>query len=167
MVNSLSDVRIIRADPSELNDVLEILDEASRWLKAKGFESQWKLSPMFRDMIKGNIDQGDVYMIKDPQGTIGTITLQWSDRKYWGDMPLDAGYIHKFAIKRSRSGQRLGIRTLQWAEAKTRKEGKKFLRLDCLANNSVIREYYEKYGFVHIRDTMAPGWKASLYEKKL
>jgi GNAT superfamily N-acetyltransferase len=167
MNDPLSEVRIIRAEPSELNQVLEILEEASRWLTARGFESQWKLSPTFRQMIKDSIDQGDVYMVKDAQGTIGTITLQWSDEKYWGEMPLDAGYIHKFAIKRSRSGQRLGIRTLQWAEAKTRKEGKKFLRLDCLANNQIIREYYERFGFIHVRDTMTPGWKASLYEKKL
>lgn len=167
MVSSLSEVRIIRAEPSELNEVLEILEEASRWLTARGFESQWKPSPALHQLIRDSIDQGDVYMIKDAQGTIGTITLQWTDMKYWGDMSPDAGYIHKFAIKRSRSGQRLGIRTLQWAEAKTKKEGKKFLRLDCLANNRIIREYYEKYGFVHIRDTMAPGWKASLYEKKL
>lgn len=167
MGNSLSEVRIILAEPSELNEVLEILEEASRWLRARGYESQWNPGPTFRQLIKETIDQGDVYMIKDAQGTIGTITLQWSDKKYWGDMPPDAVYIHKFAIKRSRSGQRLGIRTLQWAEAKTRKEGKKFLRLDCLANNRIIREYYERYGFVHVRDTMAPGWKASLYEKKL
>jgi GNAT superfamily N-acetyltransferase len=167
MNDPLSEVRIIRAEPSELNQVLEILEEASRWLTARGFESQWKLNPTFRQMIKDSIDQGDVYMVKDAQGTIGTITLQWSDEKYWGEMPLDAGYIHKFAIKRSHSGQRLGIRTLQWAEAKTRKEGKKFLRLDCLANNQIIREYYERFGFIHVRDTMTPGWKASLYEKKL
>ena len=167
MGTSLSEVRIIRAEPSELNEVLEILEEASRWLNAKGYESQWKQGPSLRQLIKDSIDQGDVYMVKDSQGTIGTITLQWIDMKYWGNMPADAGYIHKFAIRRSRSGQRLGTRTLQWAEAKTRKEGKKFLRLDCLANNRVIREYYERYGFVHVRDTMAPGWKASLYEKKL
>ena len=167
MVSSLSEVRIILAEPSELNEVLEILDEASRWLTAKGFESKWKPSPAFRQMIKENIDQGDVYMVKDAQGAIGTITLQWSDKKYWGDMPSDAGYIHKFAIKRSRSGERLGIRTLQWAEAKTRKEGRRVLRLDCLANNNIIRQYYERLGFVHVRDTIAPGWKASLYEKKL
>lgn len=167
MVNTLSEVRIVRAEPSELDEVLEILDEASRWLRAKGFESQWKPTPTFRQMIKDNIDDGDVYMIKDAQGTIGTVTLQWSDMKYWGDLPLDSGYIHKFAIRRSRSGQGFGVRTLQWAEAKAKKEGKGFLRLDCLANNMVIREYYERYGFVHIRDTMVPGWKASLYEKRL
>jgi GNAT superfamily N-acetyltransferase len=167
LVSTLSEVRIIRAEPSELNDVLEILEEASRWLTSKGYETQWHQTPAFRQSIKDSIDQGDVYMVKDAQGTIGTITLQWSDRKYWGEMPPDAGYIHKFAIKRSRSGQRLGIRTLQWAEAKTRKEGKKLLRLDCLANNRTIREYYERFGFVHVRDTIAPGWKASLYEKRL
>ena len=64
-------------------------------------------------------------------------------------------------------GQRLGLRLLSWAEAKTRAEGKSCLRLDCLASNKAIREYYENAGFVHVRDTLAAGWKASLYEKKL
>jgi len=105
--------------------------------------------------------------VKDVQGTLGTITLQWSDKKFWGDLPLDAGYVHKLAIKRSYGGKRLGLRLLEWAEAKARAEGKRYLRLDCLASNRSIRDYYEKAGFVHVRDTLAPGWKASLYEKNL
>jgi len=42
--------------------------------------------------------------VKDVQGTFGTVTLQWSDKKFWGDLPLDAGYVHKLAIKRSYGG---------------------------------------------------------------
>ena len=105
--------------------------------------------------------------MKDVQGTLGTITLQWSDKKFWGDLPLDAGYVHKLAIKRSYGGKHLGLRLLEWAEAKARAEGKKYLRLDCLASNRLIRDYYEKAGFAHVKDTLAPGWMASLYEKKL
>src|SRR5207245_1224968 len=76
-------------------------------------------------------------------------------------------YVHKLAIKRSYGGKRLGLRMLQWAEGKARKEGKRYLRLDCLASNKTIRNYYEKAGFVHVRDTEAAGWTASLYQKSL
>jgi GNAT superfamily N-acetyltransferase len=162
-----SGVRIIRAQQSDLDRVLEILEEASRWLLSKGFDSQWVPGPTFRQAIKENIERGEVYVLKDLKATIGTITLQWSDKKFWGDVPPDAGYIHKFAVTRSKSGQRLGLRLLHWAEEKAREEGRRYLRLDCLADNQTIRKYYEKAGFVHVRDTMVAGWKASLYEKKL
>ncbi|TMI20510.1 GNAT family N-acetyltransferase [Candidatus Bathyarchaeota archaeon] len=167
LVDLGSDVRVIRAQKADLDRVLEILEEASRWLISKGLETQWLPSPAFRQTIRDNIDHGDVYVAKDVKETIGTITLQWSDKKFWGDLPPDAGYIHKLAIKRAHAGQRLGLRLLSWAEAKARADGKSYLRLDCLASNKVIREYYEKAGFVHVRDISAPGWEASLYEKRL
>jgi ribosomal protein S18 acetylase RimI-like enzyme len=167
LVDLGSDVRIIRAQQGDLEGVLEILEEASRWLSSKGLETQWLPSPAFRQTIKNNIERGDVYVVKDVEGTVGTITLQWSDEKFWGDLPPDSGYVHKLAIKRSYGGKRLGLRMLQWAEAKARVEGKRYLRLDCLASNKTIRDYYEKAGFVHVRDTLAPGWRASLYEKNL
>jgi ribosomal protein S18 acetylase RimI-like enzyme len=167
LVDGGSNVRIIRAQQCDLDTVLEVLEEASRWLTSKGFETQWQPSPAFHQTIRDNIEHGDVYVVKDPEGIVGTITLLWSDKKFWGDLPPDAGYVHKLAIRCSHSGQHLGLRLLRWAEAKARTEGKSYLRLDCLASNKTIREYYEKAGFVHVRDTEAPGWKASLYEKKL
>ena len=167
MVNLGSDVRIIRAQQGDLDRVLEILEEASRWLSSKGLETQWRLSPAFRETIKNNIECGHVYVVKDVEETVGTITLQWSDKEFWGDLPPDSGYVHKLAIKRSHGGKRLGLRMLQWAEAKARAEGKRYLRLDCPASNKTIRDYYEKAGFVHVRDTEMPGWKASLYQKEL
>ncbi len=167
LVGIKSDIRIVRAQRVDLDRVLEILEEASRWLISKGLETQWHPSPTFRRSILENIDRGEVYVVKDLKATVGTVTLQWSDKKFWDDLPLNAGYVHKLAIKRSYGGQMLGLRVLQWAEAKARAEGKRYLRLDCLAGNKTIREYYEKAGFIHIRDTLAPGWKASLYEKKL
>jgi ribosomal protein S18 acetylase RimI-like enzyme len=167
LVGVASEVRIIKAQQGDLDRVLEILDEASRWLSSKGLETQWLPSPTFRQTIKDNIDRGEVYVVKDVKKTVGTITLQWNDTKFWGDLPPDAGYIHKLAITRSHARQRLGLRLLHWAEDKSRAEGKKYLRLDCLANNKTIREYYEKAGFTHVRDKEMAGWKASLYEKKL
>ncbi len=167
MVGIGSDLKLVRAQGADLDKVLEILEEASQWLSSKGLEPQWLPSPSFQQTIKDNIDHGEVYVVKDVKKTVGTITLQWSDKKFWGDVPTDAGYIHKFAIARSHAGQRLGLRMLEWAETKARAKGKRYLRLDCLAANKTIREYYEKAGYVHVRDVLVPGWEASLYEKKL
>jgi ribosomal protein S18 acetylase RimI-like enzyme len=167
LVDLGSNIRIIRALQGDLDRVLEILEEASRWLSSKGLETQWLPGPAFRQTIRDNIDRGEVYVVKDVKGTVGTITLQWNDKKFWGDLSHDAGYIHKLAITRSHAGQHLGLRLLDWAEAKARAEGRSYLRLDCLASNKTIREYYERAGFIHVRDTSAPGWKASLYEKKI
>lgn len=167
MVGSGSGVTVIRARQGDLDRVLELLEEASVWLSSRGLETQWLPSPAFRQTIKDNIDRGEVYVVKDFKQTVGTITLQWSDKKFWGVVAPDAGYIHKLAITRSHAGQRLGLRMLQWAETKAREEGRRYLRLDCVASNKTIRDYYEKAGFTHVRDTEAPGWKASLYQKIL
>jgi len=35
---------------------------------------------------------------------------------------------------------------LKWAEAAARKAGKRFLRLNCLAMDMKIRDYYERAG---------------------
>ncbi len=97
----------------------------------------------------------------------GTFILQWSDPFWWGDRPPDAGYVHKLAIRPAYKGRGLGIEMLRWAEAKARSEGKKFLRLNCIAEDRGIRDYYEKAGFRHLEDVPGPKALASLYEKAL
>ena len=108
-----------------------------------------------------------VPVIKFNDELAGTITLQQSDEVFWGQMPPDTIYIHRFAVKRDYSGKRIGARVLEWAEQFARSEGKNFLRLDCLATNPEIRRYYEKAGFVYVRDVPRFRWMASLYEKRL
>ena len=56
---------------------------------------------------------------------------------------------------------------LQWVEEKTRTAGKKFLRLNCLAEDRKIRDYYERAGYIHRGDLMGPKAVGSLYEKAL
>jgi RimJ/RimL family protein N-acetyltransferase len=45
--------------------------------------------------------------------------------------------------------------------------GKKFIRLDCMAENPALCAYYEQVGFTHRGETQGKGWKAALYEKKV
>jgi len=98
---------------------------------------------------------------------VGTITLQWSDPAFWNGASRDAGYIHKFAVVRAYAGRKIGEEMLWWAEKQALLAGKKYLRLDCLTSNRMIRDYYEKAGYIHKGDSSQTGWRASLYEKTL
>jgi len=56
---------------------------------------------------------------------------------------------------------------MKWAEGAARKAGNRFLRLNCLAEDRKIPDYYERAGFAYIHDVMGPRAMASNYEKAL
>ncbi len=160
---------IVQAQPSELGIALDILEEAAQWLTSRGID-QW--SPgSFRvgrcQSIVNHLNQGEVYLALLEGEAIGTLTLQWSDKLIWGDMPEDAGYVHSLAIRRARAGMGVGQQLLQWAEKMVAANEKRYLRLDCMTKNPGLRRYYEQAGFTHCRDVEDNGWKASLYEKQV
>jgi GNAT superfamily N-acetyltransferase len=59
-----------------------------------------------------------------------------------------AGYVHKLAVRPTYAGEKIGAETLKWAESVARKAGKKFLGLNCLAEDRKIRDYYKRAGFL-------------------
>jgi len=59
----------------------------------------------------------------------------------------DALYVHNLVVRRAWSHRGLGHQLLAWAEQQTAIAGRTFLRLDCFANNPILRKYYENAGF--------------------
>jgi GNAT superfamily N-acetyltransferase len=79
----------------------------------------------------------------------------------------DSGYIHRFAVSRNHLGLGIGHRLLDWAETYIRDHGKKRIRLDCMAENPRLNQYYSDRGYQHIRRLeWENGWKINLYEKR-
>ncbi len=160
------EVRILRAEVGELDTVLEILNDAANWLLSKGID-QWRPESFSRSSTAEKIRLGEVYLAKQNHQSIGTITLQWSDRFFWVDDDTDAGYVHKLAIKSNYTGKGFGRQLLEWAEQTTKAAGKRYLRLDCMFENPRIRQYYEDAGFTYRGEVRGEGWNAALYEKRL
>jgi ribosomal protein S18 acetylase RimI-like enzyme len=75
------------------------------------------------------------------------LALQRSDEETWGTVAGDAGYVHGLAIRRGFAGTGLGRELLRWAENMVAASGKKYLRLDCVAENTAFNEYYVRAGF--------------------
>jgi ribosomal protein S18 acetylase RimI-like enzyme len=162
-------ITIEQAQPSDLDTVLDILEEVAGWLTSRGID-QWQpgvFRRIRRQSIADQVSRGEVYLARRDGQPVGTLTLQWADKMFWGNVPDDAGYIHRLAIRRAYAGMELGCHLLRWAERKVASAGKDYLRLDCMAENQALRQYYEQAGFTSRGEIQGQGWKASLFEKKV
>lgn len=164
---TLVQLRISKAGRSDIDLVLTILDEATVRLLKSGMPTAWEPGKFSRQAFLDQIEKGEVYIASVGGEAAGTFILQWSDLLWWGERAPDAGYIHKFAIRPAYAGKGLGVEMLKWAETTARKAGKRFLRLNCMADDRKIRDYYERLGFIHQGDMMGPKCMGSLYEKRL
>jgi ribosomal protein S18 acetylase RimI-like enzyme len=62
-------------------------------------------------------------------------------------MADDAGYVSGLVVRPAVSGKGIGRRLLDWACRQSEQRGKRFLRLDCWADNPRLCDYYEAAGF--------------------
>jgi GNAT superfamily N-acetyltransferase len=151
-----------RARPEELDVVVDVLSESARWLRSRGID-QWP-DPFPADRVDASIARGETYLVRVGGEVAGTVTLRWADPHFWGEQPPVAGYVHALAVRREFAG--LGAKVLEWASQQVRQAGRTLLRLDCLSENRGLRQYYERHGFVHQRDTIVEDFRTSLYERR-
>ena len=151
-------MKVERAGPRELDDVVGVLSEAAAWLRARGIE-QWPY-PYPVPWVAASIERGETYLAQVDGSVAGTITLRWEDPAFWGDQPPVAGV----AVRREYAGR--GPELLEWAAEQVRLEGRDFLRLDCRTDNAALRAYYERQGFEHRGDTTVDDFRTSLYERR-
>ena len=162
----VDEVRIIRAQATDLDNLLSILEEAAQWLVSRGID-QWQPGSFSRQRIADRIEREEMYLAELGELPVGTLALQWSDEETWGEVPKDAGYVHGLAIRRSLASRGLGRELLRWAENQAASSGKKYLRLDCMTENRALNEYYKRAGFVYRGRARVRGLEVSLYEKEV
>ena len=131
-----------QASAEDLAAVLGILDEAAAWLWSRGirqwpeyFEPQWVLP---------RLEAGETWLAWSAGEAVGTFTLQWDDAAWSDHHDDDAGYVHRLAVRRSAAG--LGRALLDDVAAQVRDAGRRFVRLDCVTANDVLRAYYADLG---------------------
>jgi GNAT superfamily N-acetyltransferase len=150
--------------------VLDVLDQAAEWVKARGAEG-WTPGQWRRERLLEAIVAGETNLARNAEAVVGTVTLQWTDETFWPGAPPDAGYVHRLAVTKSAHGQGVGRAMLDWAEQATRDQGRSLLRLDCAAGNPALRAYYESQGFELRGEVTHVGkwgtYRAARYEKPL
>lgn len=140
------------AGPGQVADVLMVLDEAAAWLRGRGV-TQWP-SRFEPSWVEGAVRRGETWLVTVDGTVSATVTLDLADPA-WDGAGGDALYVHRLAVRRRWAG--LGAVILDWAAASARRQGRRALRLDCVAPNARLRAYYEAAGFVHRGDVTVGG----------
>lgn len=155
--------RLRRATEADAATLVALHDEAAAWLMARGLR-QWPPGAYTQATALAALRAGhEVYLLLRAGEPVGKLTLQWDDPEMWGERPPDAGYVHGLCVSRAVAGLELGAALLGWAGARARANGRRWLRLDCMAANPDLRAYYERLGFTY-RGEAEEGW-AALYER--
>ncbi|KAG0094750.1 hypothetical protein BGZ93_006822 [Podila epicladia] len=133
------------AEPKELDIFIDILERAAEWMVANKL-NQW----IPGSFVAPNTRSGTI---------IGTFTLNYTDafdEMLWKDLVedwSDAVYLHRLVVEREYKGYGLGPKALMFAEVEGLKRGKHYLRLDCMADNKLLKAYYrEKAHFKELED---------------
>ncbi len=152
----------------------DLLSDAAAWTAAIGFPN-WPL-PFPREVVAAGVEHRDLYVAEldesDPP-IVAAMSLQWSDERFWGAQPDDAGSVYRLVVRRDHLGTGLGAALIDWAAQRVRAAGRTRLRLDCSADNLPLGSFYERLGFTYrgVREgeLVEPGggrrWKTRLYER--
>lgn len=104
------------------------------------------------------------YVVKKGDEICGVMLLKSYDPTYWNNDD-NAYYIHHFATSLNNKG--LGELMLKFAIDISKKDSKKFLRLDCVSTNKVLNNYYKKHNFKFINSGKVGKYNFNLWEYKI
>ncbi|MFE9995071.1 tyrosine-protein phosphatase [Streptomyces avermitilis] len=137
-----------RADHRDLPELVRLRDSAARWQIARGID-QWKPGQLGEDHFRARLADGEIWIATlGPTGpTAGAWELWWDDPAAWGPQPPSAGYVHRLMTDRRTAPPGTGRVMLAEAERRIAETGRTLCRLDCLASNPRLRQYYETAGY--------------------
>ncbi|MCX5246978.1 GNAT family N-acetyltransferase [Streptomyces sp. NBC_00201] len=145
-------MKITLAVPEDLPKLLAFRQEAAAWLSKLGTD-QWS-RPYPADRLLETIESGTVFMVRDGDATVATITLTPDPEEgLWTEQELSEPslFINKLTVARTHAGRNLGGRLLDWAGDRAFRASAKWLRLDAWTANEGLQRYYLDQGFEHVR----------------
>lgn len=155
---SMTEFRIVSAQVDDLPQYIDLLEDVADWLGARGIK-QWRPGG-FRlavDYYAESIRQGEVQLAFVGGELVGTLRLLLREPIVWPEVVEDdAVYVYNLAVRRTWGGHRLGAQMLEWAADRATSLGRRYVRLDCMADNRFLAGYYAGAGFDERGEIDAP-----------
>ena len=161
----MNNLNISIATSSHQSIIFDILLEAQAWLRSRGI-NQWTLT-FTSEWVYECLERQSFFVANIDDVTVAIFRLVNSDTFIWEDNSNEAIYIHSLAVKRGWQGHGIGILLLRWIEAYAAQTQKHYLRLDCMAENVVLCQYYEQAGFEACRIKKIQYDDSSYYDAQL
>lgn len=133
----------------EIDEIINLYAERMQWFKDNNIK-QWSkyLTNHPKEQFVKVIEDGNYYILKIDNEIVGGFEVS-NDNHFWNDDP-NAYYLHKVV---SKVGYRnIGREIFKKAKNMAIENGKKYLRIDCLASNKKLNDIYENYGFKYVKE---------------
>jgi len=169
ITTSQGEIRVNRVTAADFDAVYAIVAEAAAWLQSRDISQwSWFLTDPGKDLIRHRIETAETYLVLDPRAQpVATFTVQWDDEMIWGPRGKDgtAGYVHGLAVRRRAAGIGLGLQMLEWSANLIAQKSRRLIRLDCMAKNEPLCNYYRRAGFTDagINDALSIGAPQQLF----
>ena len=139
---------IRRATSADADAIAETLAEAAKWVEELDGTIMWVEGELEEERVRTEAGSG-MFVVAEVDGRMaGTIRFQLEDRLFWPDLDgRDSAFVHRLAVRRAFAGQGVSQALLEWTVGRARALGKRYLRLDCDAERSRLRAFYEGLGF--------------------
>jgi GNAT superfamily N-acetyltransferase len=154
-----------KASREDIPAVCEVLQDACDRLQELGIKQWPKTIPL--SFVEKAVDRDEFWIVGIDGRVSAVYRLLWSDKATWGPDDGLNGYVHTLAVHRHSSGIGLGGRVLTWIEKQVLSSGRERLRLDCVAHNQTLRQYYVRAGFQPVGERRVRLAVLALFEKKL
>lgn len=156
-------ITIEQARPEQAEIVAVILREAANRLIERG-EKLWSVEYLTAESLREHIENEMYWLAKVGDEYAGCFRYQTEDAEYWDDVPhADSAFIHKVAVANKYTGRGISKAMIDFAKEKARREGKKYLRLDCALREN-LRRVYENQGFVFHSEKQKNPYPVARYE---
>jgi ribosomal protein S18 acetylase RimI-like enzyme len=162
-----------RAVDSDFAAIIDLNEEASRWLRTKDTDQwaqPWPNRRQRDQRIMAAIRAGRTWIAWDGDQPAATITASPADNGIWPEESRDepAVYVSRLVVSRRYAGRALGAQLLDWAGLRASSEyGARWIRVDVWTTNTRLHGYLRGLGFsFHGFSEMISGYpSAALFQK--
>jgi GNAT superfamily N-acetyltransferase len=142
-----------------------IMTEASHWLLERG-EPLWMPDEVTEGALRKRCPPESVLVGIAGGEPVAAALLEWRDERCWPGV-VDAGFIHRLAVRRAWAGQGYAEALLANAAGRTAAAGRTSMRLDCLADRHRLCAFYERCGFERTGSMDLGPYRLALYSRSV
>jgi ribosomal protein S18 acetylase RimI-like enzyme len=142
----VSNIQIENSTTEDIPEIFRLYSIAAAYQKSKQTVVVW---PQFeRQLVETEVAENRQWKLIIGEQIACVWATTFTDEQIWEERNADAAvYIHRIATNPGFRGNNFVSIIVEWAKQYAKANGKDFVRLDTLGNNTKLIDYYTKTGF--------------------